>query len=347
MLDKMAFLQKKYDETSKQLNIVQTQKSLISEVMKQKMNMNFIGNSEFIKKVLALAMTAASHKDTNILVTGESGTGKEIIAHIIHFASVRRDKLFIPVNCSSIPETLIEGEFFGYKKGAFTGANTDHIGYLEAADKGTLFLDEIADTPLSLQAKLLRVLENKKIKQLGSNKEVQVDFRIIAATNKDVQDLISKNIFRLDLLYRINTIEINIPPLRERTDDIEPLVEHFVLEFSHLLKLPIPKISNDLVTFLKNYHFPGNARELRNMVERAMIMNKKGVIEPDLFVLALEIDKKKNVPFYAGTLKEIEKQAIFRTLKHTDDNLSAAARLLGISYSKIQRKMKDYELENE
>jgi transcriptional regulator with PAS, ATPase and Fis domain len=292
-------------------------------------------------------MTAASHKDTNVLVTGESGTGKEIIAHIIHFASVRRDKLFIPVNCSSIPETLIEGEFFGYKKGAFTGAKNDHIGYLEAANEGTLFLDEIADTPLSLQAKLLRVLENKKIKQLGSNKEIQVDFRIIAATNKNVQDLISKNIFRLDLLYRINTVEINIPPLRERTDDIEPLLEHFIIDFAHALNLAIPKISNDLVPFLKNYHFPGNVRELRNMVERAMIMNKKGVLEPELFILAPKMNKEEHTDsfFLQGTLKEIEKKAIFQTLKQTNDNLSATARLLGISYSKIQRKMKDYEME--
>ena len=346
MLDKMAFLQKKYDEASKQLTIVQTQKSLISEVMKKNMNMNFIGKSKAIKKVHEMAMTAASHRDTNVIITGESGTGKEIIAHVIHYASVRKEKLFIPVNCSSIPETLIEGEFFGYKKGAFTGAKSDHIGYLEAANGGTLFLDEIGDTPLSLQAKLLRVLENKKIKQLGSNKEIQTDFRIIAATNKNVQDLISKNIFRLDLLYRLNTIEVNIPPLRERKDDIEPLLEHFIFEYSKALNLPIPRISKDLVEVLKKYNFPGNVRELKNMVERAMIMNKKGVLEPNLFVMNQEIcdNTQQDCAFFNGTMKDIEKQAIIHTLHQTDNNLSATARKLGISYSKIQRKIKEYEI---
>lgn len=347
MLDKMAFIQKKYEETSKQLNIVQTQRSLISEVMKKNMDMHFVGKSQAIKKVYELAMMAASHKDTNVLVTGESGTGKEIIAHIIHYGSVRKEKLFIPVNCSSIPETLVEGEFFGYKKGAFTGAKHDHKGYLEAANGGTLFLDEIGDTPVSLQAKLLRVLENKKIKQLGANEEIQVDFRIITATNKNVQDLISKNVFRIDLLYRLNTIEITIPPLRDRVDDIEPLLEHFVLEYAHALNMPIPRISNDLIPFLKAYHFPGNVREFKNMIERAMIMNKKGVLEPDLFVICQETcDKNQtNQSFFTGTMKEIEKRAISHTLKQTNNNLSAAARMLEISYSKIQRKMKEYEME--
>jgi transcriptional regulator with PAS, ATPase and Fis domain len=344
--DKMTSLQKKYEETSKQLVLTKTEKSLVTETMKKSMNMSFIGKSASIKKVYELAMAAAAHKDTNVLVSGESGTGKEIIAHIIHYASVRKEKLFIPVNCSSIPETLIEGEFFGYQKGAFTGAKNDHIGYLEAANGGTLFLDEIADTPLSMQAKLLRVLENKKIKKLGSNCEIQVDFRVITATNKDVKELISQNVFRLDLLYRFNTIEILIPPLRDRTEDIEPLLEHFIMEFSKLLRLPIPKVTDDLIPFLKEYSFPGNVRELKNMIERAMIMNRKGFLEPSLFVLSPDYQNQSfaigHDPVYS--LKEMEKRTIQSALKKSENNLTTASKLLGISYSTMQRKVKEFKL---
>ncbi|HHE37581.1 MAG TPA: tetratricopeptide repeat protein, partial [Candidatus Cloacimonetes bacterium] len=274
MIEKISGLQNKYEESSKRVIELKKHNSLISTALKKAIHMDLVGNSKKIKKVLDLAMTAAVHPDTNVLILGESGTGKEIIANIIHFASTRKDHLIVAVNSSSIPETLAESEFFGHLKGSFTGALSDKTGFLELADKGTLFLDEIADTPVSLQSKLLRVLENKRIKKIGSKTEMQVDFRIIAATNKNIDELLENESFRLDLLHRINTITIRIPPLRERPADIKPLLEYFIRELSKTLKKPIPKINAAVIDKLKKYYFPGNVRELKNMVEKAMIMLK-------------------------------------------------------------------------
>ncbi len=345
MINKISNLQKKYEETSKKLLETKKHNSLISVALKKSINMNFVGESKKIRKVLDLAMTAAANKDANVLITGETGTGKEIIANIIHYASARKNNLFVAVNTSSVPESLAESEFFGYIKGAFTGAINDKTGYLEYANKGTLFLDEIADTPPQLQAKLLRVLDNKKIKHIGSNKEIQVDFRIISATNKDVDELIKNNKFRMDLLYRLNTIEINIPPLRERPADIKPLLFSFVQEFSKSLNKPMPKINSALVDKLKKYHFPGNVRELKNMIERAIIIMNSDTLEPEHFdtrtINELETSSVEIIKY--KTIDKMEKQMIIDALKETNNNRTRAARLLGISHSTLLRKLKKIE----
>ena len=341
VIDKISNLQKKYEDTRKKLVNTQRKSSLISEVLREQMSMNFIGKSNAIKEVHELAMMAAEHRDTNVLITGESGTGKEIIAHIIHFASDRKDNMFIPVNCSSIPESLMESEFFGHKKGSFTGAISDKTGYLEDARNGTLFLDEIGDMSAQLQAKLLRVLESKKIKPIGSSKEIQVDFRIIAATNQDIKALIGENIFRVDLFYRINTIEIHIPPLRERKSDIEPLVHYFISHFAKVLKKPMPKIGYELIEHLENHYFPGNVRELRNMIERAMIMLKTDTLTLECFdLVCAPVNNTVAAKPKVKTLDEMEKEMIIAAMDKTGNNHSRAALLLGISYSTLNRKLK-------
>ncbi len=344
IIEKLTSLQEKYDETNRELQETRRHKSLITDALKRNMNMNFIGCSRAIRDVMDLAMTAANHSETSVLITGESGTGKEIIAHIIHYASKRKDYLIVPVNCSAIPDGLVESEFFGHIKGAFTGALMNKTGYIEEANMGTLFLDEIADTPTALQAKLLRVLENKKIKQIGSNKEIKIDFRLIAATNKDIGGLIKQNVFRADLLYRINTIEINIPPLRERKDDIEPLLQYFIDEFARALKKKAPSYTPHLLDKLVDYHFPGNVRELRNMVEKAMIMFTGDVLDIDNFDLDQpEVEERPSGEVAFGTMAEMEKRLILEAMRRADNNQTNAAKLLGISYSTIQRKLRDID----
>ncbi|MDP8220543.1 MAG: sigma 54-interacting transcriptional regulator [Candidatus Stygibacter frigidus] len=345
VIEKISHLQQKYEETHKQLVVTRQKNSLISEVLKTKMKMNFIGRTQSIKKVIDLAMMAAKHKDTNVLITGESGTGKEIIANMIHYASERSNNLFITVNSGSIPETLMESEFFGYKKGAFTGAASDKAGYLQQADNGTLFLDEIGDMPFALQTKLLRVLECRRYQPLGSDCEITADFRLITATNKDIDKLISSDIFRIDLFYRINTIEIQIPPLRERKSDIEPLVNYFITHFAQTLNKPAPRLAVDVIEYLEKYSFPGNVRELRNMIERAMITLNSDTINKEDLALRLDIGKKsKAVDISSMTLDEMEYKMIMDALKKTDHNITDAAKVLGIHYTTLSRKLKKLDM---
>ncbi len=348
MIRKISGLQAKFEETSKQLIDVKKFNSLITSSLKKSMQIDFIGTGNKIKEVLELAMTAAAHKDANVLITGESGTGKEIIAHIIHYASCRKDKLFVPINSSSVPSSLAESEFFGHIKGSFTGAYQDKIGFLEKANKGTLFLDEIADTPASIQAKFLRVLENKKITRIGATDEIKVDFRIISATNKNLKKMIDNDKFRVDLLYRLNTIEIKIPPLRERTEDIEPLVVFFVNHFSKAMNKPIPQISKEVLEKLGNYQFPGNVRELRNMVEKGMILMKGSILESEHFETINTIESESadsDELFQIFNLFELEKQTILKALARTNNNKQKAANILGISRATLFRKLKTF-LEN-
>jgi two-component system, NtrC family, response regulator AtoC len=345
VIEKISNLQKKYEATVNKLVKTQRKSSLISETLKKQINMSFIGSSKAIKEVHKLALTAAEHRDTNVLITGESGTGKEIIAHIIHFSSSRSDSIMVPVNCSSIPEALSESEFFGHKKGSFTGALSDKSGYLEKASNGTLFLDEIGDMPLSLQAKMLRALESKVIRPVGSSKSIKIDFRVIAATNKNISQLIHDNYFRVDLFYRINTIEINIPPLRERRADIEPLTCFFVAYFAKILKKPVPRITQDVISQLRDYHFPGNVRELKNMVERAMIMLKSDTLGIESFTLVpTSLNCTTQTCIQYQTIDQMEKEMIINALHKTADNHTHAAKLLGISYSTLIRKLKKMNL---
>ncbi len=333
----------KYLHLYRQFREIQDQHSLISTELERLIDRNFIGESRSIRQVLELANTAAKYANTNVLITGESGTGKEIVARIIHFASEQHNHPFCAVNSSAVTDSLLESEFFGHVKGSFTGAVNDKKGYFEIANGGTLFLDEIADMPFPLQAKLLRAIEEKKIKRVGGTDEITVDFRIIAATNHHVETLIESRQFRLDLFHRLNTLTINIPPLRERPEDIEPLLKYFVNYFSVRLNKSMPKINAQLVESLKDYDFPGNVRELRNMVERAMIFCNTQTLSTIDFKLG---DKKggKTSINVALNLEEQEQNLILQALNECGYNQVMAAKMLGISRDSLIRRMKKFNI---
>ncbi|GAP42198.1 DNA-binding transcriptional response regulator, NtrC family [Lentimicrobium saccharophilum] len=322
---------------------MQDQHSLISSELERMIDRTFIGESRPIRQVLELASTAAKYPNTNVLITGESGTGKEIVARIIHYASEQRNQPFCAVNSSAVTDSLLESEFFGHVKGSFTGAINDKKGYFEVANGGTLFLDEIADMPFALQAKLLRAIEEKKIKRVGGNEEIQVDFRIIAATNHNVENLIESRQFRLDLFHRLNTLTINIPPLRERPEDIEPLLRYFVNYFSAKLNKPLPKINAQLVESLKEYDFPGNVRELRNMIERAMIFCNTQTLSPVDFQLS-NSKNGKSARSVVLNLDEQEQNLILQALNECGYNQMLAAKMLGISRDSLIRRMKKFNI---
>ncbi len=322
---------------------MQDQHSLISSELERMIDRTFIGESRPIRQVLELASTAAKYPNTNVLITGESGTGKEIVARIIHYASEQRNQPFCAVNSSAVTDSLLESEFFGHVKGSFTGAINDKKGYFEVANGGTLFLDEIADMPFALQAKLLRAIEEKKIKRVGGNEEIQVDFRIIAATNHNVENLIESRQFRLDLFHRLNTLTINIPPLRERPEDIEPLLRYFVNYFSAKLNKPHPKINAQLIESLKEYDFPGNVRELRNMIERAMIFCNTQTLSPVDFQLSGS-KNGKSARSVVLNLDEQEQNLILQALNECGYNQVLAAKMLGISRDSLIRRMKKFNI---
>lgn len=332
-----------YMEMQNRLEKAESQSSLISRELEKKINKVFIGRSEKIKNVIKMAMQIGNDRDANVLITGENGTGKEIIARIIHHSSLRRNRSIFTVNCSAIPDTLLESEFFGHRKGAFTDARENKKGYFELANGGSLFLDEIADMPMSLQAKLLRVLEEHKIRQIGGDKEVSIDVRIISATNKNIDKLISEQKFRVDLLHRINTFPIDIPPLRERPEDIEPLVKHFIKYFAQKKNKKVPRIDKKTISVLQKYRFPGNIRELRNMVERAIILAKDNVLNLADFTTVFDnnnIHNEKN----DLNMDNQELNLIQKALLATKYNQNQAAHLLGISRDALIRRMKKYNI---
>ncbi|MCU4176694.1 sigma-54-dependent transcriptional regulator [Carboxylicivirga sp. N1Y90] len=338
----------KFLQLQSKLEAAEDRGVLVSKQLENLIEKDFVGVSPQIKQVLKMALKAAEDGDVNVLVTGENGTGKEIISRIIHYGSPRQKQVFAPVNSSAIPSALLESEFFGHVKGAFTDAREEKKGYFELANKGTLFLDEIADMPFALQAKLLRAIEENKIKRVGSNVEIPVDVRIISATNKNIEQLIDDNEFRIDLFHRINTIEINIPPLRERKEDILPLLNHFVANFAKKKGKEKLGVSPDLVKKLEAYHFPGNVRELRNMVERAMILSDNDTLEPDDFLLKGENTQKASASpvVNAGfNIDDNERQLIEQALKQSDLNQTKAAALLGISRDAMKRKIKKFGIE--
>lgn len=328
----------------KQIQRIDKRHSLISEDLELWTQYCFIGISDNIKKVLELSKTVAQYDSTNVLITGESGTGKEMIAHIIHYLSNRRDHNFCTVNCGAIPENLLESEFFGHIKGSFTGALDDKKGYFEVSNKGTLFLDEIGDMPFIMQAKLLRAIEAQRIKKIGAQKEFSVDCRIISATNRDINQLIETNEFRVDLLYRLNTVVINIPPLRERKEDISPLLKYFFEFYSRKFRQPMPKISKKTLNILKKYPFPGNVRELRNLVERYMIAHKNGILSPEDFLSGIQLKENNKTHISNLSIEFNEKRLIETALNHAGQNQSKAAELLQISRLALIRRMKKYNI---
>jgi len=329
----------KFVELQQRLQTVEDRYSLISRDLEERIERQVVGESDAMRTVLDQAMNAAAYPDVNVLISGESGTGKEAVARIIHHASDRSQGSFFAVNCSSIPEHLMESEFFGHRKGAFTGAVSDHKGFFELTRDGTLFLDEIADTPPSLQAKLLRVIEEQKIRRLGQYQEIEVDVRIVAATNQDIDRLIEEQRFRLDLLHRLNTMHIDIPPLRERVEDIEPLVLHFAREFSRRSGQPVPVIDSGFLQALQGYRFPGNVRELKNLVERAVILSQGDRLVAEQLQLPGAGTGVEPPPAGDLNIASHLRQLVENALEAAGGNQTRAAQLLGISRHSLIRRM--------
>ncbi len=307
-----------------------------------------VGEGGHIKHVKQLIGKVASSPATSVLVTGESGTGKELVARSIHLLSDRHEQRFYPINCSAIPEHLFESELFGHVKGAFTGADSDKTGWIQTADKGTLVLDEIADIPLSLQVKLLRVLETGTVIPVGARKGIPVDVRFIAMTNRDLSRLVENDSFRLDLFYRLNRFEVHLEPLRERREDIEALIEYYLEYFSGKLRRSCLSISLEAKNLLLHYYYPGNVRELRNILERAIILCEGKQITPQHLSLSNQPDKAIDNPDTASPvdnildLEVLEKKAILRALDISGNNKTHAARLLNITWYSLDRRLKKY-----
>jgi len=290
------------------------------------------------KKMQALLQVAgrAAQSDAAVLITGESGTGKELLAKAIHLNSPRKEKPFVAVNCPSIPETLIESELFGHEKGAFTGATSSRPGKFEMAGGGTIFLDEIGDLKLDLQSKLLRVLQEHEIERVGGSKPISVDVRVISATNRNLTELAQKNQFRQDLYYRLNVIPLNIPPLRDREDDIPLLVEHFVKKYAtHDLIL-----KPDFIDALLKYSWPGNVRELENMVQRAVVLCSTNTLDRTCLTFDNKADFQPSLPPDESTLAEAERRAIISALESTGWNQTRAAEILNIPRHVLLYRMK-------
>ena len=299
----------------------------------------FIGESEAMRKIFR-AITKAASTSATVLITGESGTGKELVARAVHYGGTRSSAPFVPVNCGGIPEGLLESELFGHVKGAFTGATESRAGFFHAADNGTIFLDEVSEMSLSMQVKLLRVLEDREICMVGSSRPRKADVRILAATNKDLATLVEKGVFREDLFYRLNVITIAIPPLRDRGDDILLLASHFVAKFSEESGKPLSRFSDDALRVLRSYGWPGNVRELENVVQRLVVMTDGELIEvPDLPTLMRFSALRKTG--FNRTLAEVETEYIRNVLASVGGNKTRAAEVLGIDRKTLREKLKN------
>ncbi|XPF93146.1 sigma-54-dependent transcriptional regulator [Colwellia sp. RE-S-Sl-9] len=323
----------------KQLNI--SQQALQRE--QQQKNPDVIGQSPAWQQLLTIAKKAA-RTDANVLVLGENGAGKEVIAHEIYRHSNRADHLMLSVDLGAVPENLFESELFGHVKGAFTDANSDRAGRFQAAAGGTLFLDEIGNLPLHLQAKLLRVIEQKEITPLGSNKVIKVDVRLICATNMPLQQLVDEGLFRADLFYRINTVQLQIPPLRERQEDIPLLLQHFISRYTRKYQLDKKSLDAKALKNLKRYRWPGNVRELAHAVERALILSENSELTEQDFLLTAHNKTLNKDSFSDCNLERIEKSAVNHAIEKHGGNISHAADELGITRTSLYRRIKKYNL---
>jgi DNA-binding NtrC family response regulator len=331
-----AELKNKIKELERERKIVQEFRSLARRGLAEI-------RSKIFQRVLNLS-TRVARFDTSILITGESGVGKEVLAHFIHEQSLRSGQQFVAINCGSIPETLLESELFGHKAGSFTGATRDRIGLFEEAQGGTVFLDEIGDISPDMQVKLLRVLQEKEIRRVGENKARSVDVRVIAATNQHLKEEVKQNRFREDLFYRLCVVEIHIPPLRERPEDILPIARFIVQRLAKRLKLPKLFLDARVVDYLLTYPWHGNVRELENALERAAVVSEDQRIKPeDLQDNIREIHRQRSAlgGTSARTLAEVERNYILKILNETDGNRSKAAKILGIGNTTLWRKLKN------
>ncbi len=331
----------------------QENRQLKEHIRKIENNYNFgnlVAKSEAMRKMFRVAAKAAQYK-TTVLVLGDSGTGKELIARAIHNEGDRSSMPLVPVNCGGIPETLLESELFGYKKGAFTGADKNKKGLFQEAHGGTIFLDEIGELPLTLQVKLLRVLQENEVRMIGDSKSTKIDVRVIAATARNLEEDVKKGAFREDLYYRLNVLSIKIPPLRDRAEDIPLLCDHFMERFNRSLNKKITSIAPAAMSRLLEYPWPGNVRELENAIERALVLVEGDVLLPEHFPSELGLpsgEDSSDMLFDSYSLKaaqkQIEKKLITKALQETDGNRTQAARLLEISHPSLLSKIKLYNI---
>ena len=309
---------------------------------------NIVTQNKQLQKVLEMARGVAASRAT-ILIQGESGTGKELLAAYVHQNSLHPDAPYIALNCAALPETLAESELFGHEKGSFTGAVGRKIGKFEMAKEGTVVLDEISEMPIPLQAKLLRVLQEKEIDRIGGTGSIEMGARVIAISNVDLKKAVAGGKFREDLFYRINVIPLTVPPLRKRKDDIPILAQHFLEYYSAVNNKKIVGISNEAMKLLVSYEWKGNVRELENIIERAVLVGSSGTILPENLILdpsACDSDSQNSFAVKVGyTVKEMEKQLICRTLEEVKDNRTHAAELLGISIRTLRNKLREYKEE--
>lgn len=328
------------NNSRKEVNTLKQAKQTLVRDLEQPFG-DMLGESAGMKNVKSIIQKVAK-TDANVLILGENGTGKELVARALHKQSNRANKDFIGVDMGAIAETLFESELFGHKKGAFTDAKEDRIGRFEIANKGSLFLDEIGNLPLNLQAKLLAVLQNREVLPLGLSRAVPIDIRLICATNIPIHNMIAQKEFRQDLLYRINTVEIHLPPLRERGEDIPLLARHFLKSYAKKYKRPEKKLSTAALTRLQQYHWPGNVRELQHALERTVIMSDEALIQPDDFFFLNQKTSSENDNMNTLNLDEMEKTVIEKALQKYNGNISKAARELGLTRASLYRRLEKY-----
>jgi len=318
-------------------------KQLRRSLVKKYKFAQMIGKSGKMRELFEIIEKIAQ-SDCTVLIRGESGTGKELVSRAIHYNSPRKDKPFVAVNCAAIPENLLESELFGYEKGAFTEATSRKPGKFELAEGGTIFLDEINDMSLAMQAKILRIIQERTFERLGGTESIKVDVRLIAATNKDLEKSIKDGLFREDLYYRLDVVSFFLPPLRERKEDIPLLVNYFLRKFSQLNYKNVNKVSSQVLNLLIQYDWPGNVRELENVIERAIVLSEKDIILPEHLPLRLRQSKKDNSSSLqeSFTLDKTEKKIIMETLRLTNWNQSRAAEKLGIHRNTLRRKIRRF-----
>ncbi len=343
-------------ETLERVNLRRINRLNLSNISKKDSFSSFIGKSKPVIKAIELAESVAASTSLNILILGETGTGKGVLAKSIHNAANEKPAPFIDVLCTAIPETLLESELFGYEKGAFTNATNKKLGLFELAENGTLFLDEIGDLSLNLQSKLLRVIEKKVIRRLGGVYDIPLNTRIIAATNQNLEKMVQDKLFRNDLYYRLNALTITLPPLRERGEDLLILTEYFVEDFCRLFQKKINKIENDVLDFIRSYDWPGNIRQLRNSLERAVLLTQDSTLRLKYFenLVSKPAEKKIDnnghlapnnlrleVNYKSTDLSDLEKLYVKEVLQKFDGNKSQTAKTLGISRPKLDRLLRD------